>query len=101
MYIYNVTTLVQHQIQKDWLEWLYQTHIPDMLQTGCFTQCQVTRLLETDETEGITYAIQYYIESKALYNRYIELYAPAFKLAILEKWNDRTIDFSSLMEIVN
>ncbi len=101
MYIYNVTTLVQHQIQEAWLEWLYQTHIPDMLQTGCFTQCQVTRLLETDETEGITYAIQYYIESKALYNRYIELYAPAFKLAIWEKWNDRTIDFSSLMEIVN
>ena len=75
MFIYNVTIKVHDSIKEEWLSWLQKEHIPEVIQTGCFTEALVLRLLETDDTEGPTYAVQYKADSKALYNRYIEKYA--------------------------
>ncbi|QEC67590.1 DUF4286 family protein [Panacibacter ginsenosidivorans] len=101
MIIYNVTTHVNHTIHEAWLTWMKQIHIPEVMQTKCFIKFQMIRMLEVDETEGATYAVQYYAESKADYNRYIELYAPAFRQSILEKWGNKIIAFRSLMDVVH
>ncbi|MBS1592236.1 MAG: DUF4286 family protein, partial [Bacteroidetes bacterium] len=68
MLIYNVTTHVHHTIHQQWLQWMQEKHIPNVMATECFSKHQFVRVLETDETEGVTYAIQYFAESKALYN---------------------------------
>ena len=101
MIIYNVTTHIHASILNEWLQWMQQIHIPEVMQTGCFTKFQLVRLLDTDETEGYTYAVQFFAESKAIYNRYIELYAPSLRKAVFDKWGDKTISFRSLMEIVH
>lgn len=101
MIIYNVTTHVANAINSDWVTWMKATHIPEVMQTGCFTKFQMIRMMETDETEGITYAVQYYAESKANYNRYTEIYAAPLRKAAVDKWGDNTISFRTLMEIVH
>ncbi|MBN9298527.1 MAG: DUF4286 family protein [Filimonas sp.] len=101
MLIYNVTTKIDWQIHDLWREWMLNEHIPLVLGTGCFVKHQFVRILEIDETEGPTYAIQYYTESKAQYNRYNELYAAALRQSALDLWGDRIISFHSLMDIVN
>ncbi|HEY1022825.1 MAG TPA: DUF4286 family protein, partial [Flavisolibacter sp.] len=65
MIIYNVTIKVDASIADAWLAWLLEEHIPEVMQTGCFSDKKVVRLLEVDESEGPTYAIQYSAESKA------------------------------------
>jgi len=100
MIIYNLTVKVDEAIAKDWLQWLLDVHIPDVLNTKCFSNSRVVRLLETDDAEGPTYAIQYEAESKSDYNRYIELYANEMRKRSMEKWGDRFIAFRSLMEVV-
>jgi hypothetical protein len=101
MIIYNETTHVEQSIHEAWLTWMKEIHIPEVMQTKCFTKFQIIRMLEVDETEGVTYAIQYYAENKADYNRYMELYAPAFRKSIMEIWDDKIIPFCSLMEVVH
>jgi len=101
MIIYNVTTKVDKDIQEEWLIWLKEEHITDVLNTGCFTKANILRLLETDDTEGPTYAIQYYGESKALYNLYIEKYATLVRQKSIDKWGGQFIAFRSVMQIVN
>jgi len=98
--IYNVTVKVETQIADAWLQWLLNEHIPSVLKTKCFTDYKVVRLLEVDDSEGPTYAIQYYAESKADYNRYIELHASAMRKQSFEKWGEQVISFRSLMEII-
>ena len=41
MYIYNVTTKVHFSIQKEWLQWLQDEHIPEILETDCFTSTSI------------------------------------------------------------
>lgn len=101
MIIYNVTIKIAAQIHDDWLQWLQQEHVPEVVGTGCFTHAVITRLLETDESEGPTYAVQYHSESKALYNRYIEKFAGIMRQKSFDKWGNQFIAFRSVMQIVN
>ena len=66
MIVYNVTIKVAEAIKTDWLAWLKEEHIPDVLNTKCFSKATILHLLELDNSEGPTYAIQYFAESKAI-----------------------------------
>jgi Domain of unknown function (DUF4286) len=72
MFIYNVTIKVHVSIHVAWLQWLKKVHVPEVLATDCFTKATIVRLLEIDDSEGPTYAVQYLAESKASYNLYMQ-----------------------------
>jgi hypothetical protein len=101
MFIYNVTIKVDQSIHESWVKWMNEAHIPDVMKTGCFEKFQFVRLLDIDESEGPTYAVQYYAVSRAQYNRYIDLYAAGLRKASMEQWGERFIAFRTLMEVVN
>lgn len=101
MIIYNVTTKIDNSIHPEWLAWIKEVHIPEMLNTGCFTEAKILQLLETDETEGPTYAVQYHAESKALYNVYIEKFSGIMRQKSIDKWAGQFIAFRSVMQVVN
>ncbi|MBK8609181.1 MAG: DUF4286 family protein [Chitinophagaceae bacterium] len=101
MIIYNVTIKIQHAVHEDWLQWLKKEHIPDVIATGCFTHAVILRLMEVDDTEGPTYAVQYFSESKGLYNNYIENHAANMRQKGYDTWGDTFIAFRSVMQVVN
>ncbi len=101
MFIYNVTIKLQWSIHVAWLKWMQEKHLNDVMSTECFTKYQFVRLLEIDEEEGPTYAIQYYCDSKAQYNQYIEKFAPKLRQDGLNLFGDKMIGFRSLMQIVH
>jgi hypothetical protein len=101
MIVYNVTIKIVNAIHVDWLQWLKEEHVPEVIQTGCFTNASILRLLEGDDAEDPTYTIQYFAESKGLYNRYIENHAPAMRQKSFDKWGDQFIAFRSVMQVVN
>lgn len=101
MIVYNVTTKVDHSIGVLWLNWMKQEHIPEIIATGCFTHATILHMIETDETDGLTYAVQYHAESKALYNRYIKDFATELSNKAMSKWGNKYIAFRSVLQIVN
>ena len=100
MIIYNVTVKVDSQIAGTWLQWLLNEHIPDVMRTKCFTGYKVVRLLEVDDSEGPTYAIQYFASSLEDYKHYIENYAPEMRKRSTDKWGNQFMAFRSVMEVV-
>lgn len=101
MIVYNVTVKVDHSIAEQWLDWIKKEHIPDVINTGCFTHAGILRLLEVDETDGITYAVQYHASSKELYNRYISDFAETMRKKGFDKWGNKFIAFRSVMMVVH
>ena len=101
MIIYNVTIKVDHSIAAEWLTWLKEEHIPDIIVTGCFTHATILHLQEADDTEGITYAVQYHAENKALYNQYIEKFSEEMRKKGMDKWGNKFIAFRSVMQLVH
>jgi hypothetical protein len=101
MYIYNVTVKVDWSIHDAWLQWMKEEHMKEVTGTGCFTHHRLLRLLDVDDSDGPTYAAQYFAESKAACNKYLEVYAPALRTKGTDKWGNRFVAFRSLMEVVD
>lgn len=98
MILYNVTVKVNHESAAEWLRWMREEHIPDLMETGLFIEAKVFRLLETDESDGLTYAAQYFCNSMEDYQVYIERHAAAMRAKGLEKFGDKFIAFRTVME---
>ena len=101
MIIYNVTVKIETVIASDYIKWLKEEHIPDIIKTGCFTTAKILRLLEVDETDGPTFAVQYHAESKALYNWNIQHFSDDMRKKSADKWGQKVIAFRSVMEVVH
>ena len=101
MFIYNVTSKIEWGIHDDWVKWMLEEHMPEVVATGCFEKFQLVRLLETDQEEGPTYAAQYHAPSKSMYNEYVNKHAPLLREKANEKFGGKFIAFRSLMQIVN
>ncbi len=101
MIIYNVTTKVHSSIAEDWLLWLQEIHMPEVMNTGCFTESNILRLLEVDDSEGPTYAIQYKAASREAYDRYLQEHSEGLRRKTVEQWGEKMIAFRSLMGIVH
>ena len=100
MIIYNITLKVEHHIAEKWLQWLKKEHIPEIMHTNCFTDIKLVRLLEVDDSEGPTYAVQFFSTSKSDYNRYVKLHADSFNKKSFDRWGEQFFAFRSVMEVV-
>jgi hypothetical protein len=101
MIIYNITIKVDWRIHEDWLPWMRGQHIPEVMASGCFTGHRMVRLLETDDTEGPTYAIQYFANGLPEYRHYLQQYAPLLRQKTHEAWGDNYVAFRSVMEVLD
>jgi hypothetical protein len=100
MLIYNVTIKIEWEISTDWVEWMKTVHIPEVMDSGCFVKHHFVRILQIDETEGPTYAVQYFADQLVKYDHYIKEFAPILREKTFEKWGAKFIAFRSLMEII-
>ncbi|MFT3909413.1 MAG: DUF4286 family protein [Ferruginibacter sp.] len=101
MIIYNVTIKTQESIHQAWIQWLKEEHVPEVLATNCFIKATILRLLDVDDSEGPTYAIQYFAENRSAYDRYIEKFAGIMRQKSFDKWGDKFIAFRSVMEVIS
>src|SRR5829696_4729303 len=98
MIIYNITTLVSWPIHDEWKEWLMNEYIPELLSTKLFSDFQLVRLMEVNEDEGPTYALQLYLKNAADFNTYRDEYLELFLNKEKSACGDYTTSFASLME---
>jgi hypothetical protein len=86
---------------EEWLKWMQEEHIPEVMQTGCFTECKILKLLtEADDNEGINYAIQYTANTIDNYNQYKDQFGPILQAKTKEKYGDSVLEYRSLLEVI-
>lgn len=101
MIVYNITIKIDPAIEEEWVLWQQQEHIPEIISTGMFTEYKMFRLLDQDESEGITYVCQYFAGSEDNYQCYVRDHAPTLRKKAIERWGDRFIAFRTVMRLVN
>jgi hypothetical protein len=100
MIVYNVTKKVDWSIHEDWLLWIKEEHIPRIMATGFFIEYRMLKLLEIDDSDGPTYAVQYYAPSIDYYTRYINAQDGIGYQIETGKWGNKVVSFSTIMEVV-
>lgn len=99
MILYNVTAAVDDSIHDEWLDWLQNIHIPEVLSTNRFTECKIYKVL-LNRDEGTSYSIQYFAESMAELQLYEALHADELRKKHSSKFGDKVMTFRTVLERV-
>jgi len=101
MYIYNVTINIEESVHDEWLLWMKETHIPDVLATGKFLKAKMCKVLVEEEMGGITYSIQYTTIDKATLERYYKEDADRLRQDGNTLFAGKFVAFRTELEIVS
>lgn len=99
-FLYGVTVNINHDVHDEWLAWMKEQHVPDVMKTGMFTEYRICRLIGDAESGGVTYNIQYVCDSLQQYQQYQDVFAPALQAEHTEKFKDRFVAFRTILEII-
>ena len=99
MILYNVTVCVDGQIEKEWLKWMREVHIPNVMATKLFVDHKIFKLMN-EVDGGTTYAIQYFALDQKDINTYMREHAPRLQQIHADKYQTRALAFRTLLEQV-
>ncbi len=100
MIIYNVTVSVDYSANAEWLDWMKAIHIPEVMATGKFVDCKLSKIM-AEEEGGKSYSIQYLCENKETLEEYQINDAPALQEKHTLKFGGKTHAFRTLLEVLH
>jgi hypothetical protein len=69
--VYRVAIRVDNEVAEEWLEWMRTVHVPEVLDTGCFTGCTISRQVEpVDVGSRRSFVLEYGLASVELFEQY-------------------------------
>jgi hypothetical protein len=101
MIIYNVTVNIESSVHDEWLLWMKEEHIPDVMNTGMFLESRILKVMGDEDSGGSTYSIQYTCKSMNEYRQYEEVFAPALRAEFNAKYKDKFVAFRTLLQVVS
>ena len=101
MIVYNVTVKINAEVQEEWLRWMRETHIPDVMATGMFQSYSLNRIISLEDADGASYAIQYHCPDMATFHKYQLQHAPQLQKDHTERYKDQFVAFRTLMEVID
>jgi phosphoribosylamine-glycine ligase len=101
MIFYNVTINIHESVHDQWLQWMQEKHIAEVLATGKFTSARLVKVLIEEEMGGITYSIQYSTDSKATLERYYQEDAPRLREEGQRLFGEKMLAFRTELELIS
>ena len=99
MIVYNETVIVDEAVHLEWLKWMQQVHIPNIMATGHFTLYQVLNVLDSPN-EGVTYCIQYMADNKPAVDAFFTEHLQGFHQALHQQFENKFVLFNTVMKTV-
>ncbi|MEO6760503.1 MAG: DUF4286 family protein [Saprospiraceae bacterium] len=100
MLLYNVTVTIDLEIHEDWVPWMRETHIPDIMASGCFISYRMCRLLGHEHEDSEIYALQYLSKDMTHLLRFQQEFSPDLQARHKARYDGRYAVFRTVMEVV-
>jgi len=99
MVLYNITVNIDFDVESDWVKWMKEVHIPNVMATKAFASNKMFKLLnEVPDANGATYSIQYFANNMAILDDYIANKAPALVKEHMDKFGSKHVAFRSVLQ---
>ena len=100
MIIYNVTTHIEKDIEKEWVAHMRETHIPLMLSTGKFREATFTKILSEHAEDGLNFSVQYLCPNKATLDYFMAEEHPRFERQLQDIFGTKALTFTTELELI-
>jgi hypothetical protein len=99
MIIYKVEITIEVNVELEWFDWMKRVHVPDVVRTGCFSECHIYKVIDSDAVDP-TYVMQYHCQSREEYYRYRDSFVPALQKEHTDRFAGRFRGARQLLEEV-
>lgn len=87
MIIYSVSITIDKTIESNWMKWMKETHIQDVINTKYFFDCKLQKqIIPGSSKDGITFRLDYLANSFEDYQKYSLEEAPRLQAEHSEKF---------------
>ncbi len=100
MLLYNVTVGIDRDVEMEWLQWMKDSHIPNVMNTGMFVDFKMYKVLHDQEDGTISYSVQYFARSIDEVQQYLEVFAPRLVEEHRARFANKHVAFRTLLEEV-
>lgn len=100
MIVYNITIKLEWSIHQEWLAFMREKHIPDMLNTGLFHGHKLYKIMEEDQQDGITYSVQYFLNNITDYFTYKNDFAEELQEEHGKLFKNKFVAFRTILKEV-
>ena len=100
MIIYNVTYSVEPEIHKDWLIWIKNNYIPELIKYGVFDKVILHQVI-SEEDSFITYAVQYVFSNMKDFSFFQKELYESFKKKHVQRYQERVSLFGTLLRQID
>ena len=101
MIIYNVTINIDESVHDEWLSWMQDKHLPDMLATGKFTHAKMVKVLVEEDMGGVTYSVQYTTKDKQTLESYYREDADRLRADAQKMFPNKFVAFRTELEVIS
>lgn len=101
MIFYNVTINIHESVRDQWMLWMKEKHINDVLATGKFSSARLVKVLIDEEMGGTTYSIQFTTDSKETLQRYYDEDAPGLREEGRQLFGVKMLAFRTELELIS
>ena len=98
MFLYNVTVGIDKDVEQEWLQWMKDEHIPNVMDTGMFVEYRIYKVLHDQEEGSVSYSVQYFAKTINHVTLYFEKFAPALLEQHRTRFRDKHVAFMTLLE---
>ena len=99
MYIYSVNVTIDKEIKDDWIKWMTEKHIPDVLRIGLLKDASV--LVNTEYyADKFNFVVQYCADNQEDLALYREKYSPELQKEHSDRYEGKFSAKRNVFEIV-
>ncbi|MFW5968925.1 MAG: DUF4286 family protein [Persicimonas sp.] len=98
--LYIVYIAVDRDRIEEWERWMRRVHVPDVLETGCFSDATMARDAGRDTDERAAYRIVYRAHSKEAFEEYQSEHAAALQEEHTERYAGAFEASRDLLDVV-
>lgn len=100
MFIYSVTIHILKENEVEWLEYMQQKHIADVLKTGFFSKAIMRKEIHKENENRVSYNTEYFTETIEKYDTYVQVAAPVLQKDVIEKFGGKFTAERKFYEVI-
>lgn len=101
MILYNVTVAIDKGVEDDWVVWMKNEHIPEVMETGKFVDFKFYKVMAQQDDQATSYSIQYFAESMKELQLYMAIDAAELQKQALLRFPDKFAAFRTVLQSVD
>ena len=100
MLIYSVYLTLQQEIESEWLEFMQNKHIKDVMTTGCFTDYELIRELNSSEPGKVSFRVDYHVLDIEKMDEYLNDFSAELRNDVVSRFEGKFSAERKIYEVI-